>query len=439
MSSVVVHPVRRLAGAVSVPGDKSISHRAALLGAVADGVTEVHGLLEGADCLATLGAVAALGVDVTRKAAGHYLIRGVGLDGLAEAEAVVDCGNSGTTARLLLGVLAGQPFTTVLTGDDSLRRRPMDRVVEPLARMGARVLGRADGRRLPLAIAGRRGLEPVRHASTVASAQVKSAVLLAGLWARGPVTVVEPSPSRDHTERMLAAFGASVAAAGGTVTLTPGAPLAGRVVRVPGDISSAAFFLVAGALVPDGAVTVQGVGVNPTRTGVLDALEAMGARVGRSAAESEGEPSADLTVGSTRLTATAIGGALVPRTIDELPILAVAAARAEGVTEVRDAAELRVKESDRIHALATELAKMGVALEERRDGLRIVGRPDRPLHAARVSSWGDHRLAMALVVAGLVADGPTVVEDVECIATSYPDFVATCRRLAGEGAVEVVR
>ncbi len=433
-----VRPARRIAGAVTVPGDKSISHRAALLGAVATGVTEVQGLLEGEDCLRTLAAVGALGVEVTRKGPGHYVIHGVGLEGLAEPENVIDCGNSGTTARLLLGLLAGQPFATVLTGDESLRRRPMDRVVEPLSRMGARVIGRGGGRRLPLAIAGSRPLAPIRHAGRVASAQVKSAVLLAGLWASGPVAVAEPARSRDHTERMLAAYGADLTLEGCEVTVRPGRPLTGRLVRVPGDISSAAFFLVAAALAGEGEVTVEGIGLNPTRTGILDVLRAMGAdlRVGKAAADDE--PRGDVTVRPGRLGGTAIGGALVPRAIDELPVLAVAAACADGVTELTDATELRVKESDRIRALATELAKLGARIEERPDGFRITGTAGRPLRGARVSSWGDHRLAMALVVAGLAAEGPTLVEGIDCIGTSYPDFVATCRRLAGEECIEVL-
>jgi 3-phosphoshikimate 1-carboxyvinyltransferase len=439
--NAVVHPVRRLEGTITVPGDKSISHRAALLGALADGVTEVQGFLEGEDCLGTLGAVTALGAEVTRKGPGHFLIQGVGLEGLVEPNDVVDCGNSGTTARLLLGVLAGQPFATVLTGDESLRRRPMERVMEPLGRMGARVVGRRGGGRLPLAIEGRRPLQPIRHASPVASAQVKSAVLLAGLWASGPVSVIEPARSRDHTERMLAAFGGEVQSSGETVTVIPGRRLTGRLCRVPGDISSAAFFLVAGVAARDGAVTVRGVGVNETRTGALDVLEAMGARIGLETRDGDGEPIADLKVGSGPLRGTEVGGALVPRGIDEMPILAVAAACAEGPTLVRDAAELRVKESDRIRALVAELSKMGVSIDERPDGFRVRGRSGgagAPFRGARVSSWGDHRLAMALVVAALLADGATVVEGIDCIATSYPDFFPTCRALAGADAVEVV-
>lgn len=439
--NAIVRPTRRLAGTVSVPGDKSISHRAALLGAVAIGATEIHDFLEGDDCLGTLRAVAALGADVTRKGPGHYVIQGVGLEGLTEPADVIDCGNSGTTARLLLGLVAGQPFATILTGDESLRRRPMDRVVEPIGRMGARVVGRGGGRRLPLAIAGTRPLAAIRHVAAVASAQVKSAVLLAGLWAAGPVAVVEPASSRDHTERMLKAFGAELATDGLAVTLTPGRPLSGRLIRVPGDVSSAAFFIVAGILAGEGTVTVRDVGVNPTRTGVLEILGAMGADLALAEAAGDGEPIADITVRPDGLRGTTIEGGLVPRAIDEIPILAVAAASAEGATEVRDAAELRVKESDRIRALATELAKMGADIRERRDGFRIEGRKRRrgeaAFRGARVSSWGDHRLAMALVVAGLSADGPTVVEGIECIGTSYPDFVATCRRLGGDECIEV--
>ncbi len=430
-----MRPVTGLTGTIEVPGDKSISHRAALLGAVAEGPTEVSGYLEADDCLHTLGALEKLGVEVARKGPGHYRISGVGLAGLREPETVIDCGNSGTTARLLLGVLAGQPFWTMLTGDDSLRRRPMARVSVPLREMGATIVGRADGTRLPLGIRGARPLSPIRHRSPVASAQVKSAVLLAGLWADGPVVVEEPSPSRDHSERMLRQFGARLTADGPTVTLLPGAPLRGCAVDVPGDLSSAAFFLVAGAIVPGSLLTIRDVSVNPTRTGVLDALEAMGVRVTRDAQQDLVEPTATLTVGATRLRGTALGGAVIPRLIDEVPALAVAAAVASGATEIRDAAELRVKESDRITALARELGRMGVRIEERPDGLRIAG--GAALRGAAVESGGDHRVAMALVVAGLAARGETVVADTACIATSFPGFVEMVNRLAGRDAVTV--
>lgn len=436
-----VRPARRLVGRVAVPGDKSISHRAALFGALASGRTEITGFLEGEDCLATLKAMRALGAEVTRKGPGHYLVDGAGVNGLTEPDNVIDCGNSGTSARLLLGVLAGQPFWAVLTGDDSLRSRPMDRVAEPLRRMGATVVGRREGSRLPLAVRGAPPLKALTYASPVASAQVKTALLLAGLWADGPVTVREPTQSRDHTERMLGGFGARLTVGPEGITLTPGAPLSGQPVAVPGDISSAAFFLVAAAAASDAEVTVTQVGTNPTRTGVLEVLDAMGASIqattGSSVTSSQAaaEPFADLVVRGSALRGTEIGGALVPRLIDEVPILAVAACLAEGPTEIRDAAELRVKESDRIRAVATELGRLGARIAERPDGLRIEG--GARLRGAVVQSGGDHRMAMALVVAGLLADGETVVEDTECIATSFPGFLNAVNDLAGTQAARV--
>jgi 3-phosphoshikimate 1-carboxyvinyltransferase len=429
-----VRPVARLTGRAEVPGDKSVSHRAALLGALAESTTEVHGFLESEDCLRTITAVQALGADVTRKGPGHYRIEGGGRRGLHEPDDVIDCGNSGTTARLLAGVLAGQPFWTLLTGDASLRRRPMARVAEPLRRMGATVVGRAEGTRLPLAFHGVTPLRGGTFITPVASAQVKSAILLAGLAADGPVTVREPAPSRDHSERMLARFGARLVVDEGGVTVTPG-ELKGATVLVPGDISSAAFLLVAGLLVPDSRVTIGHAGVNPTRTGVLDALTAMGARIERTESTDEGEPTAALTTSSGTLRGTTVGGALIPRLIDEVPVLAVAAALADGVTEFRDAAELRVKESDRAAAIARELTRMGARVEERRDGLAITG--VRGLEGARVASGGDHRMAMALAVAGLVARGETLIDDTACVATSYPYFVETVNALAGGDVITV--
>ena len=426
----VRRPSRGLAGTMEVPGDKSISHRAAVVGALAMGPTEISGFLEAEDCLGTLRALGALGVEVTRKGPGQYRIGGVGLAGLQEPDTVLDCGNSGTTARLLLGVLAGQPFWSMLTGDDSLRRRPMGRVSGPLTQMGATVVGRGEGSRLPLAIRGARPLRGYAYRSHVPSAQVKSALLLAGLYADGPVSVEEPALSRDHTERMLAAVGARVAVDGLRVTLTPGGELRGRPVQVPGDVSSAAFFLVAGAIVPGSTVTVSRVGINPSRTGLLDALREMGAEVRVSEPVDGGEPAATLQVSASRLRGTRVGGAQIPRLIDELPALAVAAACGEGVTEVRDAAELRVKESDRIQAVITELSKLGARVEERADGFRIEG--GAPLRGTLVQSWGDHRMAMALIIAGLVAEGQTVVEDTQCVATSYPEFLATLNALTPE-------
>ena len=428
-----VRPIRQLQGAAEVPGDKSVSHRAALLGALAEGVSEVQGYLEAEDCLRTLTAVQALGAEVTRKGPGHYRIAGGGLHGLSEPADVIDCGNSGTTARLLAGVLATQPYWTMLTGDASLRRRPMGRIAEPLRAMGATIVGRADGTRLPLAVRGAAPTRAGRYATPVASAQVKSAILLAGLAAEAPVTVTEPAPSRDHSERMLRRFGARVATGDCTVTLTPG-PLRATAVAVPGDISSAAFLLVAGAVVGAGRVIVHRVGVNPTRTGVLDVLAAMGAGIETTNVADEGEPTASLSVTAGALAPTTIGGPLlIPRLIDEIPVLAVAAAAAAGVTVVSDARELRVKESDRIAALGRELARMGVAVEERADGMAITG--GRRLRGAAVASGGDHRMAMALAVAGLVAEGETIVDDVACVATSFPAFAETINALAGTTAI----
>jgi 3-phosphoshikimate 1-carboxyvinyltransferase len=311
----------------------------------------------------------------------------------------------------------------------------MKRVGEPLTRMGATVIGRDGGNRLPLGVRGARPLKAIAYASPVASAQVKTALLLAGLWADGPVTVTEPARSRDHTERMLVGFGARLSVDGTTVTLTPGAELVGQGVAVPGDISSAAFLLVAGMIVPGAAITVTGVGVNETRAGLLDALESMGAPVGRSRADvAAGEPVADLTARSAALRGAVVGGPMIPRLIDEVPVLAVAACMAEGRTRITDAAELRVKESDRIRFVATELGKLGARITEAPDGLEIQG--GARLRGASVRSGGDHRMAMALCVAGLVAEGETIVEDTECIATSYPGFVETINALAGGPCVE---
>jgi 3-phosphoshikimate 1-carboxyvinyltransferase len=427
--------VRRLRGRVDVPGDKSISHRAALLGALAEGVTEIRGFLEAEDCLRTLGAVEALGVEVTRKGPGEYRLAGGGRAAMTEPSDVVDCGNSGTTVRLLMGVLTGQPFWTILTGDGSLRRRPMARVAEPLRQMGATVVGRSEGGRLPLAIRGTERVRAARFTLPVASAQVKSAILLAGLFADGDVTVTEPAQSRDHSERMLRLFGARVETRDLTTTISPGR-LRGASVTVPGDISSAAFLLVAGLLVPDARVTLTAVGLNPTRTGVLETLSAMGAGLEVVAdAQTGGEPSGAITAATSALGGGTVGGALVPRLIDEVPALAVAAALARGRTEIRDAAELRVKESDRVAALARGLGAMGASITERSDGLVIEG--GATLQGAAVASGGDHRIAMALAVAGLVAEGETVVDDTACVATSFPQFVDALNALAGGPAVTV--
>jgi 3-phosphoshikimate 1-carboxyvinyltransferase len=420
---LVVAPGRAIRGSVRVPGDKSISHRAVLLGALAGGATRVDGFLRAEDCLATVRCVRALGIRVDED--GERLTVHGGP--LREPDDVLDVGNSGTAIRLLAGLLAGRPFHSVVTGDASIRGRPMDRIVEPLRRMGARISGRGGGRLAPLAIEGG-ALRALAYATPVASAQIKSAVLLAGLCADGQTSVTEPSASRDHTERMLAAFGVPVRRDGLTVGVTGPARLTPASIHVPGDMSSAAFFLVAAAIVPGAEVTVRGVGLNPTRTGVLDALRAMGARVDVTEKRGDGgEPAGDVTVRAAPLHGTTIGGDVIPRLIDELPALAVAASVAEGETIIKDAAELRVKESDRIAALARELDGIGARVEARPDGLAIRGVP--LLRGGRAASGGDHRVAMALAVAGLRAAAPVTVDDTDCIRTSFPDFEATLRGL----------
>ena len=422
---LVVTPGRPLRGELQVPGDKSVSHRAAILGALASGTTRVTGFLRAEDCLSTLRCLRALGVSIDDRG-DEIEIRG---DALQEPEEILDVGNSGTTIRLLAGVCAGQRFHSVLTGDASVRRRPMDRVADPLRRMGARISGRHGGRLAPLAIDGG-GLRGIAYATPVASAQVKSALLLAGLFADGETAVREPMQSRDHTERMLGAFGAEVVRDGLTTRLRGPQELRGVPLRVPGDLSSAAFLLVAAALVPDSELAVTGVGLNPTRTGVLDVLRMMGAGVAvRDLTDEGGEPVGTVVVKAGRLRGVTIGGDLIPRAIDELPVLAVAAALAEGETVIRDAAELRVKESDRVDALARELGCLGARVEPQPDGLAIVG--TRRLRGGRVSSGGDHRIAMALAVAGLCADGSVTVDDTACIETSFPGFADALRRATG--------
>jgi 3-phosphoshikimate 1-carboxyvinyltransferase len=430
MASLRVRPPGPLRGEVTVPGDKSITHRALLLGALADGTTEIADPLDGADCRATVRAVAALGIAVEAEPGTPlWRVHGKGLGGLSEPIDVLDCGNSGTTMRLLAGVLAGQAFFGVLTGDASLRQRPMRRVLDPLVRMGAEAWGRQGGAYPPIAIRGG-ALSGTDAVLPVASAQVKSAILLAGLWARGAVAVTEPALSRDHTERMLEAFGVPLERRGTTVRLMPGAALRAQRIRVPGDISSAAFFIVAALVTPGSDVTIRHVGINPTRTGILDALSAMGADITvtpRGEAEG-GEPVGDLHVRAGRLRGTTIGGALIPRLIDEVPVLTLAAACAEGMTRITDAAELRVKEVDRIAALAGELGRLGARVREMPDGLTIEG--GEPLTGAPCRSRGDHRMAMVLAAAGLAASGETLVQDTECIETSFPGFAERLAALA---------
>jgi 3-phosphoshikimate 1-carboxyvinyltransferase len=443
-----------------VPGDKSISHRALLLGGIAEGISTVRNWLPAADCQATLDAVRALGVGVERVSSTELHVRGVGLRGLRPPLAAIDCQGSGTTMRLLTGILAGQPFTSTLDGHAGLRRRPMERVAVPLREMGANVETQ-DGRP-PLIITGG-NLRGIDYHMPVASAQVKSAILLAGLYAQGQTTIRQPGPARDHTERMLKAQGADIKLRGDTIRLTPSfQPLRSFSLTVPADFSSAAFLLVAALLVPKADLVLEGVGTNPTRTGLLEALGEMQAEITlQNSEEQGGESMADLVVHSAptshvrhsspkgtqdswkypgnrghatelgcRLRGTEVSGQTVVRMIDEFPVFAVAATQAQGQTVVRDARELRVKETDRIAAVVSELRTMGASIEEREDGFIVYG--PTYLHGAQVHGRGDHRLAMALVVAGLIAQGETVVEGAEVIADSFPDFIHAVRKLGAE-------
>ncbi len=422
-------PAMPLAGRLRVPGDKSISHRALMLAALAVGRTEITGLLEGEDVLATARALVALGAAVTRLGAGRWNVDGVGIGGLAEPEQVLDLGNSGTSARLLLGILATHPLLAFLSGDASLRRRPMGRVIAPLSQMGARFLARS-GERLPLAVAGAAEPLPITYALPVPSAQVKSAVLLAGLNAPGETTVIEPQPTRDHTERMLRHFGAAVrieADEGGAkrITVTGFPELVPAPITVPGDPSSAAFPAVAALIVPGSEVVIEGVGINPTRTGLFDSLREMGADIALlNEREEGGEPVADLRVRAGALSGAEIPAERAPRMIDEYPILAVTAACARGRTLMRGLAELRVKESDRLAAIADGLARCGVRVAVTGDDLIVDGDGRPPAGGARIATALDHRIAMAFLVLGLATREPVAIDDAAPIATSFPGFVA---------------
>jgi len=422
---------RRVRGTLSVSTNKSISHRAAIFNAIAQGDAVVDGFQRGADCVATLRCLRQLGTDWEWRDDETLVVRGRGRHGLREPSGVLDCRNSGTTMRLMAGLLAAQPFFSVLTGDASLRSRPMARVIDPLRMMGARIAGRDGDRLAPLAISGN-SLHGIRYQMPVASGQVKSAVLLAGLYADGETTVEEPGPTRDHTERMLRAMGADVAFGEGPVISIR--PLSGELsplsMRVPGDISSAAPWLVLAAAHPDAEVRITAVGVNPTRTGILDALSMMGADVRLEEERMWGpEPVADIVVRSSRLRGVTIDGSLVPRAIDELPLIALAGCFAEGETIIREAEELVVKESNRVRTTVDGLRKMGAEIEALPDGLRVSG-PQR-LRGAIVSSHGDHRLAMLLGVAGVLAEGETVVRKAESVAVSYQGFWDDLDRLCG--------
>ncbi|HIZ44826.1 MAG TPA: 3-phosphoshikimate 1-carboxyvinyltransferase [Firmicutes bacterium] len=415
-----------LKGEITVPGDKSISHRSIMFGSLAKGTTRVTHFLEGADCLSTIDCFRSMGVSI-EKNEHEVLIHGKGLHGLKAPQTILDCGNSGTTMRLLSGILAAQPFSSELTGDASIRKRPMKRIMTPLSLMGADIESRDGTGCAPLKIRGKR-LQGIRYDSPVASAQVKSAVLLAGLFADGVTSVTEPYVSRNHTELMLRGFGARIASEGTTASVFPAEELFAQEISVPGDISSAAYFLTAALLIPGSSLLLKNVGVNPTRDGILRVFRNMGADITlMDQRDCSGEPAADILVRAGSLHGTEIGGAVIPALIDELPVIAVAACFAEGTTVIRDAAELKVKESNRIAVMTEGLTAMGADVEETEDGMIIHG--GRPLHHAVIDSRLDHRIAMSFSVAGLICGDMPEIRGRECVRISYPEFYADLDRL----------
>lgn len=419
-----------LRGEVTVPGDKSVSHRSVMFGSIAKGTTEIHNFLQGADCLSTISCFRKMGIAIDNKG-DTVLVHGQGMHGLRKPEGILDCGNSGTTTRLISGILAAQDFTVTLTGDASIQKRPMNRIVDPLSRMGARIRSIQGNGCAPLEITGS-PLQGIRYLSPVASAQVKSAILLAGLYAEGETRVTEPELSRNHTELMLSRFGADVYTENTTAVIRPAPELYGQKILVPGDISSAAFFLAAGLLVPGSEILIRNVGINPTRDGILRVCRKMGADLTLLGVNQDaGEPVADLLVKSSHLHGITIGGAIIPTLIDELPIIAAMACFAEGETIIRDAAELKVKESNRIDVMVRNLSAMGADVEETADGMIIRG--GRPLFGAAIDSRLDHRIAMTFAVAACLAEGETEILGAECVNISYPGFYQDLERLKKHG------
>lgn len=415
-----ITPAKQLKGIIRVPGDKSLTHRALILGALAEGVVEITGFSQAKDCARTLYCLRQLGVQIKVDTHGKVVVLGKGLGGLVEPQQILFAGNSGTTLRLLAGVLSGQSFTSFLNGDASLRQRPMGRIVFPLRKMGACIQGRKGGTYPPLAITGK-SLKPINHQLSVASAQAKSALLLAALYAPGWTEIKEPLPTRDHTEKMLKAWGAKIEWYAGKCGIEGLPHLKARPVFIPGDFSAAAFFIVAALIVPHSHLKIEGVGLNPTRRGLLEVLQAMGASIKvAELKETAGEMYGTIEVKSSSLRGISIGGEIIPRLIDEVPILAVAALFAEGITEIRGAAELKVKESNRLRALAKCLSRLGGQLEELPDGLRIHG--GYPLQSALCSGYGDHRLVMSLAIAGLRIKGGIKVTHPELTEISFPGF-----------------
>ena len=415
-----------LHGTISVPGDKSISHRAVMFGSIANGLTEITNFLQGADCLSTISCFRRLGIEI-ENTPDKILVHGKGLHGLSAPSETLDAGNSGTTTRLISGILAAQPFTTTLTGDASIQKRPMRRIIEPLSMMGADIRSLKGNDCAPLEIRGT-SLKGIHYTSKVASAQVKSSILLAGLYAEGETSVTEPNISRNHSEIMLNHFGATVTTSGTTATILPDPVLEGRNVLVPGDISSAAYFIAAGLLVPGAEILIKNVGINETRDGIIRVAKAMGGNIQLlNENHDSGEPVADLLVTHSQLHGIRIDGALIPTLIDEIPVIAIMAAFANGETIIADAAELKVKESNRIDVMVNNLSAMGADITGTDDGMIIRG--GSPLHGALIHSMDDHRIAMSFAIASLLAEGTTVIEGAECVNISYPDFYCDLQKL----------
>lgn len=415
-----------LKGEVTIPGDKSVSHRSVMFGAIAKGTTEIHNFLQGADCLSTIACFSGMGVAIENNG-DTVLVHGNGMRGLKKPESILDCGNSGTTTRLISGILAAQDFTVTLTGDESIQKRPMKRIMTPLSLMGAQIRSIHDNGCAPLEITGS-SLHGIHYQSPVASAQVKSAILLAGLYADGETRVTEPYLSRNHTELMLSRFGADVHTEDTTAVIRTASELFGQQIFVPGDISSAAFFLAAGLITPNSEILVRNVGINPTRDGILHVFRDMGADITMlNVKDDGGEPTADILVRSSSLHGTVIGGSIIPTLIDELPVIAAAACFAHGDTIIRDASELKVKESNRVEVMVRNLSAMGAHVEETEDGMIIHG--GRPLHGAVIDSRLDHRIAMTFAIAAGLADGVTEILGAECVNISYPGFYTDLQRL----------
>ena len=416
-----------LRGEISIPGDKSISHRSIMFGSLAKGTTEITNFLQGADCLSTIACFEKMGIGIENNG-DSVIVHGNGLFGLKKPDTILDCGNSGTTTRLISGILAAQDFDVTLTGDDSIKKRPMKRIMDPLSHMGADIRSLEGNGCAPLAITGKR-LYGIHYTSKVASAQVKSAILLAGLYADGETKVTEPYVSRNHSEIMLKYFGADVSTEGTTASIRPAKELYGNKIVVPGDISSAAFFIAAGLLVPGSEILLKHVGINPTRDGIITVCRDMGADITLLNENTDsGEPTADILVRSSTLRGTEIGGSIIPTLIDELPVIAAMACFAEGQTVIRDAGELKVKESNRIEVMVRNLSAMGADVTETEDGMIIRG--GRPLHGAVIDSKLDHRIAMTFAVAGLCAEGETEIKGAECVNISYPGFYQDLERLS---------